>query len=107
VVTHLFGDGDLDAGHHMGKPPIAKEFKARKTHTIASSKTQKTEAVIGQATINLDSRVWKSLEDFLPELNCVDLAEAYVTQESASSRIFVRKKDMIRDCQTDACSRNL
>jgi hypothetical protein len=36
------------------------------------------EAVIGQAAINLDSRVWKSLEDSLPKLYCVDLAKAHV-----------------------------
>ncbi len=33
------------------------------------------------------SRVWKSLWDSFPKLYCVDLAEAYVTQESVSSRI--------------------
>ncbi len=65
------------------------------------------EAVIGQATINLDSQVWKSLEDFLPELYCVDLAEAYVMQESASLRIFVSKIGMICGCPTDICMRNL
>jgi hypothetical protein len=52
------------------------------------------EAVIGQATINLDSQVWKSLQDSLPKLYCVDLAEAYVMQEGASLRNFVRKKGM-------------
>jgi hypothetical protein len=51
VVTHLFGDGDLDAGHRMVKPPTAKEFVARKTCTIASGEV--LGAVIGQATINL------------------------------------------------------
>jgi hypothetical protein len=76
VVTHLFGDGDLDAGHCMGKPPTAKEFVARKTCSVASSEVSGThwnrikckerlgkcpEAVIGQATINLYSQVWKSL----------------------------------------------
>jgi hypothetical protein len=50
------------------------------------------EAVIGQATINLDSQVWKSLQDSLPKLYCVDLAEAYVTQESASLKILCEKK---------------
>jgi hypothetical protein len=50
------------------------------------------EAVIEQATINLDSRVWKSLEDSLPELYCIDLVEAYVMQESASLRILCEKK---------------
>ncbi len=33
------------------------------------------------------SQVWKSLWDSFPELYCIDLAEAYVTQESVSSRI--------------------
>ncbi len=50
------------------------------------------EAVIGQETINLDSQVWKSLDDFLPKLYCIDLAEAYVTQESVSLRILGEKK---------------
>jgi hypothetical protein len=40
VVTHLIGDGDLDAGHHKVKAPAAKEFVARKTHTIPSGKAQ-------------------------------------------------------------------
>ncbi len=35
------------------------------------------------------------------------LAEAYVTQESESLRIFVSKKGMIRDCQMHICMRNL
>jgi hypothetical protein len=61
----------------------------------------------GQITINLYSRVWKSLEDSLPELYCIDLAEAYVTRESASLSIFVRKKGMISDRPTDVCTRNL
>jgi hypothetical protein len=83
----------------------AKDFVARKAHTIALSKAQGThwnaikseerlgncpEAIIvGQATINLDSQLWKSLEDSLPKLHCVDIAEAYVAQESASSRILI------------------
>jgi hypothetical protein len=50
------------------------------------------EAVIRQATINLNSQVWKSLEDSLPKLYCVNLAEAYVTQESVSLRILSEKK---------------
>jgi hypothetical protein len=88
VVRHLFGDGDLDEGLHKVKPSAAREFEARKTCTIASGKAQGTywnrikckehrenppEAVIGKATINLDSQVWKSLEDSLPELYCADL----------------------------------
>ncbi len=51
-----------------------------------------TKAVLGQATINLGSQVWKSLQDSLPKLYCIDLVEAYVTQESASSRILCEKK---------------
>jgi hypothetical protein len=107
VVMHLLIGGDLDAGHHKVKAPAAKESIARKTHTIASGKVQGTnwnritckdqfgippEAVIRQATINLDSRVWKSLEDSLPELYCADLAEAYVMQESTSSRLMCTKE---------------
>jgi hypothetical protein len=33
------------------------------------------------------SQGWKSLGDSSPGLYCVDLAEAYVTQENVSSRI--------------------
>jgi hypothetical protein len=47
---------------------------------------------VRQATINLYSRVWKSLGDSMPELYCIDLAEAYVMQESVSSRILGEKK---------------
>jgi hypothetical protein len=87
--------------------PAAKDFLARKACTIALSEVQGThwsmirckerlanspEAVLGQATINLNSQVWKSLEDSLPELYCIDLVEAYVMQESASSRILCEKK---------------
>jgi hypothetical protein len=87
--------------------PAAKDFIARKARTFVLSKVQEThwngikcemrlgncpEAVIRQATINLDSQVWKSLEDFLPKLYCVDLAEAYVMQESVSLRIICEKK---------------
>jgi hypothetical protein len=50
------------------------------------------EAVVRQATINLDSQVWKSLGDSLPKLYCVDLVDAYVTRESVSSRILCEKK---------------
>jgi hypothetical protein len=83
--------------------PAAKDFVARKVCTIKLNKVQGTswnvikckerlgsrpEAVIRQATINLDSQVWKSLWDSLPELYCVDLAEAYVMQENVSMRNF-------------------
>jgi hypothetical protein len=113
--THAYWQGYIEE-------LTAKDFVARKACTIALSKAQEThwnmikckerlgnclEGVIGQATINLDSQVWKSLEDSLPELYCVDLAEAYVALESASSRILCGKKGMICDCPTDVCMRNL
>jgi hypothetical protein len=102
--------------------PAAKDFVARKVRTIELIKVQGTscnaikckerlrsqpEAVIRQATINLYSRVWKSLGDSFPELYCIDLAEAYVMQESISSRIYVRRKGTTPDRPTDVCMRNL
>jgi hypothetical protein len=42
AVTNLFGDGDLDAGHHKVKASAANEFVARKTLTIASGEVQGT-----------------------------------------------------------------
>ncbi len=87
--------------------PAAMGVVARKVHTIALSEVQGThwnvikcqeclgnhpEAVGRQATINLNSPIWKSLEDSLPKLYCVDLAEAYLTPESVSSRILGEKK---------------
>ncbi len=102
--------------------PTVKDFVVRKVRTIALIEVHGThwnaikcqerlgncpEAVVRQATINLNSHVWKSLEDPFPELNCVDLAEAYVMQESVSSRIFVRRKGMICILPTDVCIRNL
>jgi hypothetical protein len=88
--------------------PAAKESEARNTRIIASSKAQQkhwkriickehcghpAKAVIGQATINLDSQVWTSLEYSLPKLYCVDLAEAHVMQEGMSTRLKHRKKE--------------
>ena len=82
--------------------PAAKDFVAKKVCTIALSKVKGThwngikcqehlgnrpEAVIRQATINLDSQDRKSHGDSLPKLYYVDLGEAYVTQESVSLRI--------------------
>jgi hypothetical protein len=99
-----------------------KDFVARKAHTIALSKAQGThwngiqckeplgnhlEAVARQGTINLDSPVWKYLGDSLPGLYCVDLAEAFVMQESVSSRILCDKIRLIGDRPTDVCMRNL
>jgi hypothetical protein len=87
--------------------PTAKDFVARKVRTIESNILQGTsrkaikckerlrsrpEAVVRQATINLDSRLWKSLGYSFPKLYCIDLAEAYVMQESVSSRILCKKK---------------
>jgi hypothetical protein len=87
--------------------PTAKDFVAREVHTIELNKVQGTpwnmnkcqgclgnhpEAVIRQATISLYSQVWKYLGDSIPKLYCVDLAEAYVTQESVSLRILREKK---------------
>jgi hypothetical protein len=77
--THAYLQGYI-------QEPAAKDFAARKACTIALSKAQGSqwnvikckcrlgncpEAVIRQATINLYSRVWKSLEDSLPKLYCV------------------------------------
>ncbi len=102
--------------------PAAKDFVAREVRTIKLTKVQGTswnaikckerlrscpEAVIRQGTINLYSQVWKSLGDSFPELYCLDLAEAYVTQESVSSRIYERRKGTTCDCPTDVCMRNL
>ncbi len=87
--------------------PTPKDFIARKVRTIKLKKVQGTlwnankceerlgnhpEAVVRQATVNLYSQVWKSLGDSLPKLYCIDLAEAYVMQESVSSRILCEKK---------------
>jgi hypothetical protein len=73
--------------------PAAKDFVVRKVYTIKWNEVQGTiwnaikckerlrscpEAVVRQATINLYSRVWKSLGDSFPKLYCIDLAEASV-----------------------------
>ncbi len=42
LVTHLPGDGDLDAGHHKVNAPTVKEFVVRKNRTIISGKAQGT-----------------------------------------------------------------
>jgi hypothetical protein len=83
----------------LDKPQVEAEAMASRAHeltcTIAPGKAQgiywdrikckerfgKTmEAAKRQTTINPDSRIWKSLENSLPEMYCVDLAEAYVMQ---------------------------
>ncbi len=115
--THAYWQGYIEE-------PAAKEFVAKNTRTITSSKVQETywnrikcgercgnrpEAVIGQATINLDSRVWKSFEDSLPKLYCADSAEVYVMQESTSLRLMCRKKRESLKCDhpKGVCTRNL
>jgi hypothetical protein len=96
-VTSLGTDFEMHANWQgYGEVPAVKDFIARKVRTIALSKVQGThwsafkcqehlgnhpEAVVRQATINLNSHVGKSLEDSLSELYRVDLAEACVTQE--------------------------
>ncbi len=87
--------------------PAAKDFVARKVRIIEWNEMQGTiwnvikckeclrscpEAVVRQATINLYSWVWKSLGDSFPKLYCIDLAEAYVTQENVSLEILREKK---------------
>jgi hypothetical protein len=87
--------------------PAAKDFVARKVHTIKWNEVQGSiwnaikckerlrshpEAVVRKATINLYSQIWKSLGDSFPKLYWVDLAEAYVTQENVSSEILCEKK---------------
>ncbi len=109
-------------GKGLLRNPLWRIFVARKVCTIKLTKVQGTswngikcgerlrshpEAVVRQATINLYSWVWKSLGGSFPKLYCVDLAEAYVTQESVSLRIYVRRKGMTCDCPTDVCMRNL
>jgi hypothetical protein len=94
-MTSLGTDFEMHANWQGAvEEPAAKNFVARKVRTIPLSEAQGThwnvikckeclgnhpKAVIGQATINLDSQVLKSLEDSLPELYCVDLVETYVT----------------------------
>ncbi len=103
--------------------PAAKDFVARKVRTIELNEVQGTnwkankckehlggcsEAVVRQATINLDSQVWKSLGDSLPELYSIDLAEACVTREKCQFEEFcVRRKGKIRKLPMDVCIRNL
>jgi hypothetical protein len=102
--------------------PTANNFVAEKAHTIALSKAQGTnwnvimckerlgncpEAAVRQATINLESQVWKSLEDSLPKLYCVGLAEAYVLQESVSSRMLCEKKWYDLQSPNRRCMSNL
>ncbi len=101
--------------------PLRKIFLARKVRTIALNKVQGTywnaikckehlgnrpEAVVRQATIN-NSQVWKSLENSLPKLYCVVLAEAYVMQESVNLRTYCEKIGMFCTHPMDVCMRNL
>ncbi len=57
-----------------------------------------------QATINLDSQLWNSFGDSLPELYCIDLAEAYVMQENVSLRNIAWEEKVL---PTDVPMRNL
>jgi hypothetical protein len=97
---------ETDFKKHVEKP-AAKDFVVRKVCTIEWNKVQGTiwntikckeclrshpEAVVRQATINLYLQVWKSLGDSFPKLYCVDLAEAYVTQENVSLEILREKR---------------
>jgi hypothetical protein len=97
------------------KEHAAKNFVARKGCTITLSEARGIhwsvirckerlaicpEAVLGQATINFDLQVWKSLENSLPKLYCVHLLEVYITQESVSLRVLCEKK------RYDSCSPN-
>ena len=85
----------------------AKDFVAREVRTIQLTKVLGTSwnvikckehlrsrpaAVVRQATINLYSRVWKSLGDSFPKLYCIDLAEAYVMQEKCQFEDLCEKK---------------
>jgi hypothetical protein len=94
--THAKWQGSIEK-------PAAKDFVARKVRTIKWNEVQGTswnaikceehlrscpEAVVRQATINLDSQVWKSLGDSFPKLYCINLAEAYVMWENVSLRNF-------------------
>jgi hypothetical protein len=84
------------------KELAAKDFVARKVCTIKWNEVQGTiwnaikckerlrshpAAVVRQATINLIHETGNPFWISFPGLYCVDLAEAYVTQESVSSRI--------------------
>ncbi len=90
-MTFLGTDFEKPKWQGSIEEPTAKDFVARKVHTIEWNKVQGTiwnmikceehlrshsEAVVRQATINLYSWVWKSLGDSFPELYCVDWAEA-------------------------------
>jgi hypothetical protein len=77
--------------HGYIEDPAAKDFVARKTHTIALSKAQGS----CHKTSNNQpySQVWKSLEDSIPKLYCVawlGLGRARKCQ----FKDFVRKKVM-------------
>jgi hypothetical protein len=50
-----------------------------------------TGAVKRQATINPDSQMWKPLEDSMPKMYCLDLAEGYVMQGEYKLKACVKK----------------
>ncbi len=70
--------------------PAAKDFIVRKVHTIKLNKVQGTYWNVNKCKERL--RNCPEAGNSLPKLYCVDLAEAYVTQESVSSRILSGKK---------------
>ncbi len=90
-----------------GECSHCKGIHSKEDPHYCTQQRARNKAVTGQATINLYSQVWKPLEDSLPELYWVNLAESYVRQESASLKIYVRKKGMIRDRPRDALTRKL
>ncbi len=57
-----------------------------------SLELDQVQTALGKSSRSYNRWVWKSLEDSFPKLYCIDLAEAYVTQGSASSRILCEKK---------------
>jgi hypothetical protein len=103
-MTSLGTDFEMHANWQgYVEEPAENDFVARQVCTIKLNEVQGThwnankcqehlgscpESVVRQATISLHSQVWKSLGDSLPELYCIDLAEAYVTQENVILRNF-------------------
>jgi hypothetical protein len=61
-------------------------------HQVQRASEKLSRSIIRQATINLYSKVWKSSGDSFPKLYCIDLVEAYVTQENVSLEILHEKK---------------
>jgi hypothetical protein len=98
--THAIWQGSVEE-------PTTKDFVAKKACTIAFSEAQGThwsvirckehlencpDAVIGQATINLDSQVWESLEDSLPKLSLYQ-GDGYLIYQvfTCQKQLFTKK----------------